>query len=319
MFNDLKKIKARVPLVTKDDWMDYDEGGRDSKQRSLSGSRDKTFIWCKSELFQELTDELRNNPECAYVARHNNDIKKGIDIRYFSVIEKDAFGACIGEVLTGRILNYFGIRTPYEIVVNKGAKLKLLSVDFEQEGYKFGPLVDLGMGIRQDALQTVSNLKNKLNNMHASPKSSISKLDDETFMQYREQFIEDVLYSLIVRLLILGDMDCHEFNLGIEIGENGQFYLINFDYEESFSHALDHVIIDFDSLIAVVSSCYPNVLNKFMNKFNKFIERTPTGRKKVYEEIIDNCPCFEGIDLSEYKYAIRMNIDEFVADREMGD
>ena len=318
MDQDWRDIKSRFLTLTTDDWLEYGENWNGTTMSShIGGSRDKTFIWCKSELFQELIDELRNNPNCSYSTSYNKDIINGVDFKYLSVLEKNAYESSIGEVLTGRVLNFFGIRTPYEVVVNKDSKLKMLSVDFEKDGYIFKTLASLGMDIRYDTHNTVSHLQNSLACLHESTSSPISKLDDKSFKKYKDKFIEDVLYSLLVRHVILGDIDCNEVNLGIEIGKEGDFYLMNFDYEDSFSHTFNKFFLDIQSLRTVVGRYFPKLLNRFWDKFDIFRGPNADGSKKVYEEIIDNCSCFKGVDLTRSKDVLACNIAEFVGEKEM--
>ena len=55
----------------------------------INGERTKRFVRFSSDLFQDLIDELKNNPDCCYCTYVNDLIRGGYTPEYISVLLKE--------------------------------------------------------------------------------------------------------------------------------------------------------------------------------------------------------------------------------------
>ena len=79
-----KQIVKEVDINKVEEYHDTSHSAKDS----LVGIRDKKFVRFESDVFQELIDEIINNPNCHYVTYVNDLIKSGYIPKHVSVLKK---------------------------------------------------------------------------------------------------------------------------------------------------------------------------------------------------------------------------------------
>ena len=84
-YRDFRKYIKNVSLDEIDEYSQQ----KSAYDNELSGQRQKRFIRLSSDVFGELIDELKNNPNCAYKTYINDLVKEGYVPKAVSVIIKD--------------------------------------------------------------------------------------------------------------------------------------------------------------------------------------------------------------------------------------
>lgn len=261
----------------------------------LMGTRDKTFIRCSSEFFYDLFDEIKNNPNCGYETYINDLVVDNCTPKYLSIMRRKDNDIMIRHDNTGlghfkdvcasRILNFFECPTVYETILNVFGEDCCCSVDFNKCGEDFFPLSCLiGLG---DSLvkENLKMLEVMLNNFH-----TIRSFNN--FEGAKEKFLEEYIYSFLVRRYVLSDSDCWFNNFGIIVNNDSNTFRFapNFDFEYSFSlingvfkKGLFQSSFEYD--LDFLKNKYPHIYTKFCNKFNDFISRKES--KPIYEQIFE--------------------------------
>lgn len=277
---------------------EYDQNFETGKYK-LTGLRSKHFVRCSSELFGGLVSELQNNKNTSYITHVNELIKDGYIPEYLSVLIKDGgvLEGNIREVVSSRILNYFGVPTTYETLArgsgNQAVNHYVLSADFIGSPIdEFYTLDELGIMVYNTPLENIVTDMNKLlNTFYRSRRLfNFGAIDRSQFDVQKEQVIEDFLYGYIVRRYVLDNRDLHGDNIGVIIRKDDLSISLapNYDFEQTLEHI---AIIDDTSTIdniKFVRFMYPHIFAKFLNKLKDFRETKSTSGKPLYEEIIDN-------------------------------
>jgi len=245
----------------------------DEQDSGLDGHRfGKKFYRIDSSCFPKLLTGLRENEDCGYITYANGVIRDGMipeklsclfkPLRFeaYSSEESVAEELVVNEVLASQILNYFGCPTVYNTATirrneNGVAEYGLVSVDFSTDDEEFKTLREL----KQTVPEWIIN------------RNDWKKWQDNSG-EYPQEYLDDFIYSFLVRHIILHDGDYNDNNLANLIdNENGEKRLLNFDFEYAFD----------DIMFAGVS------------EFMKCLMTTLTELRKhnpgLYKRFIDNC------------------------------
>lgn len=288
----------------KEDYHEQDGG--------LVGHRgDKAFYRVDSESLKSLIEELQNNPDCGYVTNANDVIKDGVVPQKLSAMIKqlrwdsDSYNESlseeliINEVLSSQILNYFGCPTSYNTAVKvkneeNMDEFQLLSVDFVPFGTKFETFDEYSCRIIDSVEYTVENLRKQMFSM-------MGKVPDEN----SEKFVEDFVYSYLVRKYVINDHDFFHINAGVLSDESLQMQYLNFDFEFCFYSEFPNLrrgnIKQVKEDLIYVEKNFPRVYDIFVKKLNIFsheLKRLINNNEIEYlnkyhkfvveEEIMDN-------------------------------
>ena len=270
---------------------------------TIYGSRRKDFVRIKSDVFQSLFKELKDNKNCSYITYANSVIREGFIPQRLSVLIKyldntrlcntDSNEYISQEVLAAQLLNYYGINTCHNIVAHDkiSDKYNLLSVDFvepDTEFYTFDEMnYILGFNIDRDILYQLPAL------YHADEIKEVGKDQiDKICSQY--------VYSFLIRKLIFKDNDFSHTNCGILKHKDGTLDFINFDYEFCFD------IIDFEDfgtfsdskiehILKTISKQYPDVLKEFIEKSKILLAGLNELRGKISCQLKEHAICLDNL------------------------
>lgn len=257
----------------------------------LDGQHFKNFFRMIGDCFDELRAELYNNPNCGYITHFNDVAKEGIKLEHLSVLAKRVPASnAFSEVMASRILNALGVPTSCNIAFYEtpAAPTRVIgSIDFISPGEEFIPCVDIGLS----ACCRSANLKNMVDEIAKTlKKDKIVKKNPEL----EKQIIEDLIYSYLVRRLVLGDNDFGPWNYGLLRNKENQYVkFINFDFENSF---FQNRIAECEFAIEYVMKEFPHIFEKFehmlKNLYDAVEEILPTiedeENKKNYAILKDN-------------------------------
>ena len=262
-----------------------------NKEDFIYGLRKKKFVRFSSELFGELIQELRNNPNCSYDTYINEIIKEGYTPEYISVILKDANQDVINndtlkighlrEKIASGIMNYFGCKTTYDTLVSVDGEFKCCSVDFNKENEtlyiadELKPYCTQIGGLRELIIELDSKFK------HFSKEKHV-----QTGVKPEIDFMREYVYNYLVRKFVLVDRDFGFHNVGIVHNAKANTLSLapNFDYEYTFLHMeLSRNKLFKNSRIndlKFVRKYYSSIYSKFLTKYREFVD------ENKYEDII---------------------------------
>lgn len=271
----------------------------------VNGTRNKKFVRVSGDVFSELFDELRNNPDCSYETYMNDIIRSGYNPQYLSVLKKDERRDSdfrkkdkyeighLADVCASRILNCFECSTAYETMLNIDGELCCCSVDFNNPDEVFYNLCELnGICYLHDPNNLLKYLDDldhyleafKYNKLIKNCKSKKEK--NKVLSEYDEQvrrFEEAYIYSWIIRTIVLRDPDYSSYNIGLihNTKENTFRMAPNFDFEYCFNDIREDVWSSRNiNNLQYISSNYPNVYSKFVSKLEQLLSRE-NGKSKV--------------------------------------
>lgn len=308
----------------------YDSIEPTSDKDYLSGSRFKFFVRCSSKLFKDLIKEIRNNPNCSYDTYINDLIKSGYTPKFVSMLRKERNGIMTSheeygmehfrDVCASRILNYFNCPTTHETMLNIDGDNYCCSVDFNKMGEDFdsiGSLLGIGENNLEENLESLGIMLENLNNGKQF----------KNFDEMQKNFLEEYVYSFLIRRYVLADKDCWFNNFGIIINTKDNTFRLapNFDFEYCFGFV--HNVFkkqDFQECfvkdLEFARKQYPKVYEKFYNKFQEFIDigkNKPTCARIIEKEIGSGKKSREFIeDYETHLKELNNLITEFVSVRE---
>lgn len=260
----------------------------------LEGTRRKKFVRFNSNVFSELIEEVRNNRNSSYDTYMNDVIKSGHTPEYLSVMKKELpehlqesnrFGmGYLNEVCASRIMNFFECPTTYDTLLNINNSMYLCSVDFGRYGEEFFelrsilPHKEYFEGTLSCNLNFIKPALEKLDRMHFLRKNNNSK----------EKFIEDFIYSYLIRLYILNDIDYDTHNIGVLYDNKNKTYRMapNYDFEYVFDFDFydEHIPDSFEMDMRFVKSKNKHIYDKFTDKVSEFL--SIKSNTPVFQEII---------------------------------
>ena len=283
----IENSKTNVYL-NKENQRDYDEILIDGENK-MSGSRNKKFQMVSSDMFSDLINEIRNNPNCSYRTYINDLIKSGYTPKYISVLKKNSsFINYLREAISSRILNYFGVPTSYEQLAIENDETRVLSVDYIESGYNFYSMRDLELVFSaKDPKTTFEQVDIVLGVLQRYDKNMIANIDEEIYDGALNKFKQDLMLSFLVRGVLLNDADFQRDNIGINLNkENGDFQLVNFDYECSFIQRTP-VSTAVYRILEYAKSNYPQVYKNFKEKLLSFTKVDSNGQTQANKIILN--------------------------------
>lgn len=262
-----------------------------SKENLVSGIATKYCLRAKKELLSELNDEMKNNPICSYDTCFTKEEYKNNSISSYSIFLKEEPILDIEcEVLGSRIFNFYGIDTVY----NKRIDVKrsksttdsyVLSVDCLKPNERFFDLFEVAflrggnlLSIHADGVdKTIDGIA-----------VALCRFFDKNEIKYTQKQIDDyksfLVYSYIIRVLLLGDNDYRNGNAGIIVNEKDKTFRAfpNFDFNLLFDSEQTENKLNIIDDIAV---SYPKVLDDFLLKTEKFLSKRVKSEESACESI----------------------------------
>lgn len=308
---------------------------------NLDGHREKEFVRCTGDVFGDLFYELRNNINSSYVTYCNDVIKEGYNPQYLSVLKKSANmrETEIREILCGKILNYFELPVVYDTFVKIDDEDYMLSVDFISSGEEFTTLIDcivernyknyeindLDKVCLAKNIFRIDYLSDELIDMINLALESVREqlVDCDNFDELKSEFIENYIYSYMVRKYLFADSDYCFSNIGILINkENNSFKMApNFDLESATMLTIndDYLRKDFDFVVQY----FPNIAIKFYNKLKYLLIPTESvydDGKSKFEQLVDESVDGDNIIKECLMANLRSNITraKVIAGEELG-
>lgn len=262
-----------------------------SKENLVAGMSEKYCLRAKKELFSELNEEMKNNPNCSYDTCFTKDEYKNNSISTYSIVLKEDKVLDIEcEVLGSRIFNFYGVPTVYNkrFDEKKGKAVVdsyVASVDCLKPNERFYDLFDIAfigggnlLSIQAEGLDKTIDGISKAVGWYLK-KMNISY--DKNQMQSFKSFL---VYSYMVRVLLLNDSDYRNGNAGIIINEKENYFrpFPNFDYNLLFDCETNE---DRLKLIEDIAVSYPEVLDDFLEKTEKFVTKENKTDESACEAI----------------------------------
>jgi len=291
-----QKIKELLSFTFFENFENYAENYHE-QNGYIEGHRfGKQFFRVDNHIFKPLIEELQSNKECGYLTYANNVIKSSFVPKKISAMTKQlrfdeevvdesvSEELILNEVLSSKIMNYYGCPTCYNTAIKCKApydnedEFELLSVDFIPYEHTFYTFDEHGIIISSNLEKVVEAIKTKIMANYGKENSEDA-----------EKFIEDFVLSQLVREHILCDDDCFHTNSGILINnENLNIQLINFDYEFAFNKYVQTDKLRkewFKEHLRYTKQKFPKIYEKFCQKtliLEKELERLITNNDIKY-------------------------------------
>ncbi len=273
----------------------------DTGENEVGGHLEKRFIRLYKGYFSDLINEIKNNPNCSYVSFLNEEDVEAEEImpKNFSVLLKkiknrnslDTHTERLqinSELLSSRILNYFGAQTVFNQAIVDDFDFYVASVDFLKPHEKFYSADEFlpdnyfysTLRIK-DTLQTIIDkveLICETIHFHQKRKPKVN------FKQIQENYIKDYL----TRILFLGDMDFSDKNYGFVYNakKNRITNAPNFDFELAFNKLPKNTGFVFENLCFIQQE-FPKVFDSFFESLKSFTSLNHTGNP-LYVEFVDH-------------------------------
>ena len=308
-----KSFEKYIKKIKSEKLQDYDDVSC-TEDNIVRGTRYKQFVRCSSDVFEDLINELRTNPNCSYVTYMNDVIKGGYIPQFLSILkkekrddlqyrEKDRYGiGHLADICASRVLNYFECPTAYETILDIDGEVFGCSVDFNNPDEDFYILSGLngnyGCYGKNDLVESIYRIGDglygfKLNQFIKQCKLNKVKENTINFEDMMTQYEEDYIYSWLIRVLVLNDSDFRYYNLGLihNTKDNTIRMAPNFDFEYCFNDIREDVWSSRNiNNLQYIASNYPNVYSKFVSKLEQLLSRENGKSKvrKILESVIGN-------------------------------
>lgn len=262
---------------------DYDFVDEHSDANKVVGHSSKWFVRINRMYFKEMIKDVQKNFSSSYETCYTkNEIQENNVPEYISVLikEPDRELELDADVFGSRVLNNFEIPVVFNRRIDKAiprypASKYLVSVDFLRPNEEFVPLneiVEFGKGIDIKKFEG-NGLKKTISNILPY----LEKTLKENGVRYSEKDIDDfekyLVSSFLVRVILLGDDDFRNGNVGILINRKDSAFrpAPNFDMEKSFIYrGCD------DKLRRI-----PEIFREYPDIFEDFIQ-------KMYNLVVDD-------------------------------
>ncbi len=249
------------------------------------GHHEKRFVRLHKSYFSELFASIKSDyPHSSYVTYLNDeDVASGIVPNNISVLLKQMNSGAVqyienekqlyNELLGSRIMNYFECKTVYNEVREVGDNEYVFSVDFVKSGEQYTPLNFLNSSLDMDPFCRIEdNMKSieiMANYMSYYVASSLSEKTPKFDIQ---KIKEDYLYTYLVRVAFLGDIDYCTKNCGFIYNEKtNEFYFgPTLDFEYCFFGMKKY---DYNAVLKYAYENYPHLYDKFISYVEKFAKR----------------------------------------------
>lgn len=262
---------------------DYDFVDETSQENKVAGHASKWFVRLNKMYFKNLINEIKNNSNSTYETCYGNDeIKKNNIPEYISVLikEPDRELELDADVFGSRVLNYFGLPVVFNRRIDKAlpyfsTSKYLVSVDFlrpNEEFIQLNDIVEFGKGIDIKRFD-INGMKNTISSILPYLESTLKEKGVRYAKKDLENFENYLVASTLVRVILLGDDDYRNGNVGILINTKDKTFrpVPNFDMEKSFIYR------GCDNKLKKLSSFY----NEYPDIFDDFIQ-------KMYDFVVDD-------------------------------
>lgn len=256
----------------------------------LTGRAFKRFFRYTGSCFDDVKQEILSNPNSSYVTFFNRVAKEdGLVPEWMSVLTKqsDVFRAQ-KEVIASQLFNYCGVPTcaNFSMYDNKKRyERNLVSIDMISENERFYTTDDFKFKYKYDY------------DLEMWHKQMIALLDKQKIIkkhpEKKDKIITDLVYSYLIRRVLLGDSDCQPWNIGMLINEKDEYIkLVNFDFEYCFRSARLLYGIDQDLNFAK---------KHFPNEYKRFLE--------IVKEVKNVLPMLKDLEDETIRAALNKNVD----------
>lgn len=279
--------------------------GKDSPMNNIEGCHSKEFVRMSGDYFQDLYDELRNNPNCSYRSYMNDVIKSGYDPKHLSVlvklVEEHIFGAYT-EVLSSRIANFMGAPTVYnKCYTDEIGDNYVISVDFMKPEYRMVDIIKLANDFYSEITHESAYAFDKDYVSWRSFFMGISQMfggklcgSDTNSTDFEDEFFK----YYFTRMHILRDADFDLHNVGLLTNDKGRIELEPM-YDTEFAFCNDNIytnrflVKDMQKIL----KCQPLKLIACADRFKELMKK---GNLKKLFEGIDN-PKFKKKAINDLK------------------
>lgn len=230
-------------------------------EEKIDGRHAKDFFRMKSLGMLPFLKEVARSKQFNYLTYFNDVLEEGIIPENISVLIKRVSEReyAMAEVMSSKVMAFFGLNTPINFAVYTGkdepTRHFLVSIDFISQNDIFDDLWNL-YGIDVSLTDVVKYYREMME----------ENKDFETISPEKIKLVENQLVlSLLVRTLLMGDTDFCIANVGIIVNdEKNDIELVNFDFEESFNGkmVMKHQV----ELFKDVRINHPDVYDYFMEK-----------------------------------------------------
>jgi len=239
----------------------------------------KQYFRVKASVFKNAFLDIKNNPDSGYITPYNEVIKEGISPKNIGVLIKKTKSSD-NERVACQILNFYGVNTPIYLsctgrdnfIKSNDKASYSVSVDFLSGNQEFKPFTQYpkkDFGSKEiyfyETDKAMEYITTGIVKVIESPflkfKNIGAKRKDEIIDKIREDFV----MSMLVRKLILNDLDFCDDNVGMLIDyENKSIKLVNIDYEFCGRSATDSFTIS--TISKYFEKEFPEAYAKFIAK-----------------------------------------------------
>lgn len=281
-------IKSRINKnVLKDDSLEeYDDTSPKYPNQILNGIHAKKFYRCDSALFDDMFDEIRNNPDCSYVTYLNDLIKQEKDytperVSAMIKITSDVYShfkhiknnfTSEKEVLSSRIANFLRVPTVY----NKNIQFKnssgILSVDFLKTDENILDIdddinmIESELDVDRPGIFDTMNLEQTMSRLN-----SVLFYYEKLYNFDHQKILEDILTQYFVKTYVLDDRDFGYHNIGVTCDKDNNLRVLPmFDYEMTFSNSNNNNI--YEDFRYATCLDYTSILEKINSRFKELVK-----------------------------------------------
>lgn len=286
-------FKSKMNVVPAIEDIAIQELDNNLENRNLKGYREKRHFVVRSECFQDLIDEIINNDECSYVIHCGEQVKRDkISPQTLQVILKESrTDRSIREVVSSRLMNYFGVSTTYDTLVKNGDNLSVLSVDFVQKESEVMLLHDLGFVLENNLMVDDANLRRTMDrlynrNKHIDHRKIVAKSE---FDAQKEKIVEEYLTSFVLRRFVLKDGDFYSNNCAALVSYDMSIgSLLNFDFDDAlYEKFFDSKEYKLEQMKYIAAN-YPVVFKKVIAKLDSLLNIDSDTKNLKLVDLVDS-------------------------------
>lgn len=276
---------------------DFDFVDSGSSENLLNGRSNKWCVRVNGKMyFSDLIQEMKNNSKSSYGTCFTKEefLEDNIP-EYFSVILKQPQDKEFrdSEVFASRILNYFGVPVVYNRAINKsfakrGSEYFLMSVDFLRKNERFIKLCDI---MNYPELKDIKRLsvygtKNVVDGIVSTLEKTLSFLNIDVNKKEMDALKRDLVYSILVRYVLLADSDYRNGNSGFLYNVNTKSIRSapNFDMEEIFNGGFVSsrgIGEERFKELEIICNEYPEIYCDFITKLASILKKDKKGVSKL--------------------------------------
>ena len=281
---DNRRIGKEIPEIEEYDLVD---------ERKINGHLQKRFVRLHYTYFIDLLKELASDKSFYHTYITAEDVKQGAVPKNLSVLIKEMghqysmiaeveHQKMYAEALGSRVLNFYGVSTVYNKVLNNEGTLFVLSLDFLRPYEHFYVAQDL---CEENEIWVSNSLENNLNSID----KDIDILKQRIEIEFgatgvtadKEQIKRDFVMSYLIRVFLLGDTDFNSRNYGFiyDIKSNQIKTAPNYDFELTFGMSNKN-FSGFVEKFKEIYAKYPDIMEEFLKKTSQLAKVGVFGKSK---------------------------------------